>query len=282
MGRLGWELAGRARCPSSCSTRCPRSRRCCAGRSRPGCCGRCRHNQRRGVDDVHLYEMGDVFDRPAGASSRRSARSSAACSPGVGPPGLERRAASARLLRRQGRRRVPHGGARHRRGGSVRAAELPWLQPGRAPRCSSAAMSSGWLGEVAPPVLDAYEAHGPVVLFETRPASAPEGGGRRPRVRRAAALPGGGARRRARRAGGRHGRAGRAGDRASAGGKLLESVRLFDVYRGPGSARAGRKSLAFALTYRAPDRTLTDEEVAAVHEKLVRKVTGAVGGEVRA
>ena len=67
----------------------------------------------------------------------------------------------------------------------------------------------------------------------------------------------------------------------SAGGKLLEGVRLFDVYRGAGVAE-GRKSLAFALTYRAADRTLTDEEVAAVHDKLVRKVTGAVGGELRA
>jgi phenylalanyl-tRNA synthetase beta chain len=39
-------------------------------------------------------------------------------------------------------------------------------------------------------------------------------------------------------------------------------VRLFDVYRGT-SIPAGHKSLAYALVYRAPDRTLTDAETAA-------------------
>ena len=58
----------------------------------------------------------------------------------------------------------------------------------------------------------------------------------------------------------------------SAGGKLLESVRLFDVYRGKGVPE-GTKSLAFALVYRAPDRTLTAEEVEGAHDRLVRKVT---------
>jgi phenylalanyl-tRNA synthetase beta chain len=43
----------------------------------------------------------------------------------------------------------------------------------------------------------------------------------------------------------------------------------------------GRKSLAFALTYRAPDRTLTDEDVAPQHERLLRKVADAVGAELR-
>jgi phenylalanyl-tRNA synthetase beta chain len=66
----------------------------------------------------------------------------------------------------------------------------------------------------------------------------------------------------------------------SAGGKLLEDARLFDVYRGKG-VEAGRKSLAFSLTYRDPDRTLTDDEVAVAHDRLVRKVTAAVGGELR-
>ena len=39
--------------------------------------------------------------------------------------------------------------------------------------------------------------------------------------------------------------------------------------------------MAFALTYRRSDRTLTAEEVEQAHERLVRKVTGAVGGELR-
>jgi phenylalanyl-tRNA synthetase beta chain len=44
-------------------------------------------------------------------------------------------------------------------------------------------------------------------------------------------------------------------------GELLESIRLFDVYTGD-PVPAGRKSLAYALRFRAPDRTLTDDEVA--------------------
>ena len=67
----------------------------------------------------------------------------------------------------------------------------------------------------------------------------------------------------------------------SAGGKLLEEVRLFDAYRGEGIA-SGHTSLAFSLVYRHPERTLTDEEIAGLHEKVVRKVTSAVGGVVRA
>ena len=67
----------------------------------------------------------------------------------------------------------------------------------------------------------------------------------------------------------------------SAGGKLLRDVRLFDVYRDEARVGAGKKSMAFALTYRADDHTLTSDEVERVHGKLVAKVTKAVGGEVR-
>ena len=44
-----------------------------------------------------------------------------------------------------------------------------------------------------------------------------------------------------------------------AAGKLLESVKLFDVYKGKGIPE-GKKSVAYSLSLRAPDRTLTDEE----------------------
>ena len=39
--------------------------------------------------------------------------------------------------------------------------------------------------------------------------------------------------------------------------------------------------MAFELAYRAPDRTLTAEEVESAHDRLVRKVCAAVGGELR-
>ncbi|WP_026257485.1 phenylalanine--tRNA ligase subunit beta [Actinopolymorpha alba] len=51
-------------------------------------------------------------------------------------------------------------------------------------------------------------------------------------------------------------------------GDLLESVRLFDVYTGA-QIEAGTKSLAFALRFRAPDRTLTDAEVSAAKQAAV-------------
>ena len=54
-------------------------------------------------------------------------------------------------------------------------------------------------------------------------------------------------------------------------GKLLRSVRLFDIYRGIGIAE-GKKSLAFALELRADDRTLTDEEA----EKVVNNILNAL------
>ena len=67
----------------------------------------------------------------------------------------------------------------------------------------------------------------------------------------------------------------------SAGGKLLRNVRLFDVYRDPVRVGKGKKSMAFSLTYRADDHTLTSEEVEKAHAKLVTKVMRSTGGEVR-
>jgi phenylalanyl-tRNA synthetase beta chain len=61
-------------------------------------------------------------------------------------------------------------------------------------------------------------------------------------------------------------------------GELLESLQLFDIYTGP-QIGEGRKSLAFALRFRAPDRTLTDAETAAARDAAVAQAardTGAV------
>lgn len=52
------------------------------------------------------------------------------------------------------------------------------------------------------------------------------------------------------------------------GGKLLESVKLFDVYQGK-QIETGYKSVAYKLTFRAEDRTLTDEEVQKVMKKIL-------------
>ena len=63
-------------------------------------------------------------------------------------------------------------------------------------------------------------------------------------------------------------------------GELLESVRLFDVYSGE-QVGEGRKSLAFALRFRAPDRTLTVDEVSAARDSAVRAAGAAVGAVQR-
>ncbi len=67
----------------------------------------------------------------------------------------------------------------------------------------------------------------------------------------------------------------------SAGGRLLVDIELFDVYRDPVRVGEGKKSMAFRLTFRSPDRTLKAEEVDAIMAKLVRKVQKSLGAEVR-
>ncbi len=63
------------------------------------------------------------------------------------------------------------------------------------------------------------------------------------------------------------------------GGELLRSAEVFDLYRGE-QVGAGRKSLALRLTFRAADRTLTDEEVAE-RRKAIEAAVEKVGGSLR-
>ncbi len=67
---------------------------------------------------------------------------------------------------------------------------------------------------------------------------------------------------------------------ADGAGALLESVRLFDVYAGE-QLGAGRKSLAYKLTFRAPDRTLTVEEAVAARDAAVAVAAQRVGATLR-
>ena len=64
-------------------------------------------------------------------------------------------------------------------------------------------------------------------------------------------------------------------------GPLCESVRLFDVYTGQ-QVGEGRKSLAFALRFRAPDRTLTEKETAAARDAAVELAAQRHGAQQRA
>ena len=66
-----------------------------------------------------------------------------------------------------------------------------------------------------------------------------------------------------------------------AAAKTLEDVRLFDIYRGEKLGR-GKKSIAYAITLRAPDRTLTDEEINATMDKVLKALREHFGAELRA
>jgi len=65
-----------------------------------------------------------------------------------------------------------------------------------------------------------------------------------------------------------------------AGGKMLVGLRLFDVYRGE-QIGAGRKSLAYGLTYQAPDHTLSDKEVQQVRARIIRRLDQELGAQLR-
>ena len=67
----------------------------------------------------------------------------------------------------------------------------------------------------------------------------------------------------------------------SAGGNLLKSVKLFDVFESEKHLGKGKKSMAYSLEYNNPEKTLTSEEVEAVHSKLVEKVCKSTGAELR-
>ena len=159
---------------------------------------------------------------------------------------------------------------------ALSAEEAPHLQPGRAAQVLSGGTVLGWVGEIHPLAADAFEATAPVVAFEldldalvktSQPARDYVDVPLFPAVTMDIAL---------------------VVDEdvtneklmqvmRSAGGKLLSSIQLFDVYRDEERLSAGKKSMAYALEYRSPDKTLTAEEVNKQHERLIKKTCGATG-----
>ena len=163
---------------------------------------------------------------------------------------------------------------------ALSAEEAPHLQPGRAAQVLDGGTVLGWVGEIHPLACEAYEVQAPVVAFEldldalikcARPARDYVNVPVFPAVTMDVAF---------------------VVDEevthekllrsiTSAGGKLLDTAQLFDVYRDEERLGAGKKSMAYALEYRAADRTLTTEEVDKQHARLIKKVCGATGAEVR-
>jgi phenylalanyl-tRNA synthetase beta chain len=64
------------------------------------------------------------------------------------------------------------------------------------------------------------------------------------------------------------------------GGKLVSAVRLFDVYHGEQIGK-GKKSLAYRVTYQAPDRTLTEKELSNIRQRIIRRLEQELNAALR-
>lgn len=249
----------------------------------PGLLRSIAYNQSHGVENIQLYEVGRVFFGHEGHQLPREAQRLAGVLAGsMAEKSWNTNPAPFDFFDGKG---VLESIARELALPKVRFRVLEGpaaghLQPGRAAEMLSGGTVIGWVGELHPLAVDAYDAKGPVVAFEldidalvksARPARdfvdipefppvsvdvafiVDEDVTNEKLIQRM----------------------------HSAGGKLLSSIRLFDVYRDEKRLGAGKKSMAYSLEYRAADRTLTGEEVEKAHSKLIKKVCGGLGAEIR-
>jgi len=164
---------------------------------------------------------------------------------------------------------------------SVEAAREPFLHPGRAGAVLVEGRRVGWLGELHPLVARAWDLDEGAAGFELDlDAISQRIEGRVARYRDVTSFPAV-----------REDLAVTVPERVAAadvvgvvfraGAPELTRAEVFDVYRGE-QAGEGRTSLALALEFRAPDRTLTDEEVARRRAAIVAALEREVGGALRA
>jgi phenylalanyl-tRNA synthetase beta chain len=248
----------------------------------PGLLRACAHNLRQGMPSVRLFELGTGF-RPRGAELPEEIPMAAAIVTGA-------RHAHAHD------ERDPLADFAHAKGlweawlEAVRVDSVEWRaysaagwKPGASAEVASGASRIAWAGTLGPPLLREWEIEVPArqdvhlfvalldpVLGSATPWSRASLPGRYPPVRRDLAffVPGDVTHRQLEQA------------LKGAGGAELASVELFDVYSGPGTPE-GMKSLAFALEFQHPERTLTESEVQTMQERMVAAVAGSCGGRLR-
>lgn len=238
-----------------------------------------RHNAAHGHPDVRLWEEGHIYlaAEGAGLPDERSHLGVLLTGPArppswrdAAPPGADVFAAKGVLAAVLDALRVPW---------SVEPGAEPFLHPGRAAHVLVEGELVGWLGEVHPSVAAEWELAGAAAGFEIELDAVLAAAQLTPRYRDVAAFP-----------------ALRqdlavvvAGDVPSArvveivreaAGPTLAEVEVFDVYRGE-QAGEGNVSLALALAFRAPDRTLTDAEVAPAREAVERALSERLGATLR-
>ena len=249
----------------------------------PGLLQSVAYNEAHGTANVHLYEIGSLFHGRENASLPRETQSVAGVLTGswsdqtwnntvdklrffAGKGIVEELLEQLRLPKV--RFRVAEGEG------------YEFLQPGRAAEVLSGGTVLGWVGEIHPEAREAMDIDQIVVAFELDLDKLIKGAHNQENYHEFSPFPAV-----------QHDLAIVVPDEVtcedllqritSAGGKLLENVRLFDVYRDPARVGIGKKSMAFSLTYRSDDHTLTSDEVERAHSKIVTKVCKATGGEVR-
>jgi phenylalanyl-tRNA synthetase beta chain len=254
------------------------------------------HNSARGVTDLRLFEVGSLFVLDGEAGAPDDGAGAVEPAGRLGETGIcERRALAVLLCGRLGpatwgapdppkadlfavKGVLEALGAALRVELECRPALQPFLHPGRSAAVVCAGEELGWLGELHPLVAREWDLDGAAVMELELDRLLAIAASRRlyrdvisyPALRQdlAVVLPE------------RVLAAQALAAVREAGGGLLDEVGVFDVYSGP-QVGEGRRSLALSLAFRAPDRTLADEDVAPVRERIVAAL-GALGGELRA
>ena len=249
----------------------------------PGLLQSVAYNEAHGTTNVHLYEIGTLFHGRENASLPRETQSVAGVLTGSWTDQTWNNTVDKlRFFAGKGiveelleQLRVPKVRFRVAEGKGY-----DFLQPGRAAEVLSGGTVLGWVGEIHPEAREAMDIDQIVVAFELDLDKLIKGAHNQENYHEFSPFPAV-----------QHDLAIVVPDEVtcedllqritSAGGKLLESVRLFDVYRDPIRVGVGKKSMAFSLTYRSDDHTLTSDEVERAHGKIVTKLCKATGGEVR-
>jgi phenylalanyl-tRNA synthetase beta chain len=250
----------------------------------PGLLRSVAYNQSRGVANVQLYELGTVFlGKPGRKLPKERQRLAAVLSGSWREAGWNDKPAALDFFDAKG---IIENLARELNIDKLRFKALdadaaPWLQPGRGAQVLSADKLLGWVGTVHPLAAGRFDLTREVVAFELEVSALLAQARPKRDYRDVAVFP-----------------AveldlavvledGVSAERVlqvvnSAGGQLLESVRVFDLFKDAEKLGEGKKSLALSLSFRAPDRTLTSDEVEKLHDKIVRKLSAATGAAVRA
>jgi phenylalanyl-tRNA synthetase beta chain len=238
-----------------------------------------RHNRSHGAANLRLFEAGAVFLPDDGRQLPREPHHLAALLTGAVRPATWREPSPpcADFFVAKG---VLTGLLKELRADwEVERSSEPFLHPGRAATILIDGQAAGWVGEVHPLVAAAWDLTDTVAAFELDLDAVPEPATviyedvtSFPEVREDLAVV--------------------VSDEVSAarvaevvrrsGAPLVRSVEVFDVYRDAERIGAGNVSLALHVIYGAPDRTLTDEEVAHRREAITAALAEQLGGRVRA